>query len=46
MSAIDRLQELLAQTAVTGIDFVYVHTDQVTLDVYSCAIRLLLTFHL
>nr|HEX4314515.1 hypothetical protein [Kofleriaceae bacterium] len=30
----DRLQLLLAQTAVTGIDYVYVYPDQQTLDVY------------
>jgi hypothetical protein len=30
----DRLQLLLAQNQLTGIDFVYVHADQVTLDVY------------
>lgn len=30
----DRIEQLLAQTAVTGIDFVYVHADQVTLDVH------------
>jgi hypothetical protein len=34
MSAPDRLQLLLNQSAVTGIDFVYVYEDQVTLDVY------------
>ncbi len=34
MSAPDRLQELLEQDRVTGIDFVYVHEGQVTLDVY------------
>lgn len=34
MSGPDRLQLLLNQSAVTGIDLVYVHEDQVTLDVY------------
>jgi len=34
MAAPDRLERLLAQNAVTGIDFVYVHPDQTTLDVY------------
>ena len=34
MSAPDRLQELRKQSTVTGIDFVHVHTDQKTLDVY------------
>lgn len=34
MSAPDRLKELLNQSKVTGIDFVYVHKDQVTLDIY------------
>lgn len=29
----DRLQKLLGQNSVTGIDFVYVHEDQTTLDV-------------
>jgi hypothetical protein len=30
----DRLTRLLGQNAVTGLDFVYVHPDQVTLDVH------------
>ena len=34
MTAPDRLQELLNQNSVTGIDFVYVHEDQKTLDVF------------
>lgn len=34
MSAPDRLQALRAQDVVTGIDFVYVYDDQVTLDVF------------
>lgn len=34
MSVPDRLKELLDQNMVTGIDFVYVHGNQVTLDVY------------
>lgn len=34
MAAPDRLQTLLAQAAVTGIDFVYVHPAQTTLDVF------------
>ncbi len=33
-SAPDRLQSMLAQSQVTGIDFVFVHPDQVTLDVH------------
>lgn len=34
MAAPDRLQVLLQQNAVTGIDFVFVHDDQTMLDVY------------
>ena len=34
MSAPDRLKELLNQSKVTGIDFVYVHKDQMRLDVF------------
>jgi hypothetical protein len=34
MAVQDRLQTLLAQNVVTGIDFVYVHPNQTTLDVY------------
>jgi len=34
MPAPDRLIGLLQQSRVTGIDFVYVHEDQVTLDTY------------
>ncbi|MEL6655218.1 MAG: baseplate J/gp47 family protein [Bacteroidota bacterium] len=34
MTAEDRLQALLEQTEVTGIDFTYVHSTQVRLDVY------------
>lgn len=34
MALPDRLQELLDQSQVTGIDFIYVHEDQVTLDIY------------
>ena len=34
MAAPDRLQALLNQNVVTGIDFVYVYEDQVTLDVF------------
>jgi hypothetical protein len=34
MAAPDRLERLLQQARVTGIDFVYVHEDQITLDVY------------
>lgn len=30
----DRITELLLQSRVTGIDFIYVHPDQLTLDVY------------
>ena len=30
----DRIEELQAQNGVTGIDFVYVHSSQVTLDVF------------
>ncbi len=30
----DRIERLLAQSAVTGVDFVYVHPDQTTLDVH------------
>ncbi|MBC8488709.1 MAG: hypothetical protein H8D45_22010 [Bacteroidetes bacterium] len=33
-NAPDRLQELLIQDQVTGLDFVYVHENQVALDVY------------
>src|SRR5262245_25758413 len=34
MAVPERLDKLLAQTTVTGIDFVYVHVNQPTLDVY------------
>jgi hypothetical protein len=34
MNGPDRLQLLLAQTAVTGIDFISVSVDQRTLDVH------------
>ena len=34
MAAPDRLELLLAQTAVTGIDFIYVDSSQTILDVY------------
>ena len=34
MAVPDRLELLLGQTAVTGIDFVYVYPSQTTLDVY------------
>ena len=34
MNTIDRIQELLTQNRVTGVDFVYVHENQVELDVY------------
>lgn len=34
MAAPDRLQALLAQAELTGIDFVYVYEDQLTLDVF------------
>lgn len=34
MNAPDRIEELLEQSLVTGIDFIYVYPDQVTLDVY------------
>jgi hypothetical protein len=34
MPTLDRLEELVAQNAVTGIDFVYVHPSQTTLDVF------------
>jgi hypothetical protein len=34
MAASDRLAQLLQQSSVTGLDFVYVHTNQTTLDVY------------
>jgi hypothetical protein len=34
MAVPDRLELLLAQSAVTGIDFVYVYVSQTTLDVY------------
>ena len=30
----DRFHELQAQVKVTGIDFIYVHPDQFTLDLY------------
>ena len=30
----DRFHELKSQAKVTGIDFIYVHPDQVTLDIY------------
>jgi hypothetical protein len=30
----DRLQLLLDQNTVTGIDYIYIHPDQITLDVY------------
>ncbi len=33
-NAPDRLDKLLAENTVTGIDFVYVNTDQVSLDIY------------
>ena len=33
-TAPDRITELLAQNRVTGIDFIYVHPDQVTLDIF------------
>ncbi len=33
-NAPDRLEKLLAENTVTGIDFVYVNTDQVSLDIY------------
>lgn len=34
MPAPDRLERLLAQAAVTGLDFIYVYPDQLTLDVF------------
>ncbi len=34
MNAPNRIQAILAQNSVTGIDFVFVHPDQVTLDVH------------
>lgn len=34
MTAPDRITGLLAQNRVTGIDFIYVHPDQVTLEIY------------
>jgi len=34
MAGPDRLEALLGQNVLTGIDFVFVHEDQVTLDVY------------
>jgi hypothetical protein len=34
MAVPDRLETLLTQNLVTGIDFVYVHPDQTTLDIY------------
>jgi hypothetical protein len=34
MSTPDRLEELARQNQVTGIDFIYVHENQVTLDVH------------
>ena len=34
MAAPDRLQELINQNSITGIDFVYVYEDQKTLDVF------------
>ncbi len=37
MSVADRLQQLVQQNAVTGIDFVYVYPSQVQLDVYFFA---------
>ena len=33
-TAPDRITELLAQSRVTGIDFIYVYPDQTTLDIY------------
>ncbi len=33
-ASLDRITELLAQSRVTGIDFIYVYPDQKTLDVY------------
>lgn len=33
-TAPDRITELLAQTSVTGLDFIYVYPDQKMLDVY------------
>jgi hypothetical protein len=45
MEARDRLAELLKpnQKAVTGIDFVYVHFDQTTLDIYFLRSPVMLT---
>ena len=34
MNAPDRIEALLNRTDLTGIDFIYVHPDQTTLDVY------------
>jgi hypothetical protein len=34
ISAPDRKERLVNQSVVTGIDFIYVHPDQQTLDVY------------
>ena len=34
MSAPDRITALLSQNRVTGIDFIYIHPDQITLDIY------------
>ncbi|MCF6407765.1 hypothetical protein L3C95_33065 [Chitinophaga filiformis] len=34
ITAPDRIEALLAQSRVTGIDFVYIHTSQLILDVY------------
>ena len=34
MAALDRLSALIKQDEVTGIDFVYVHPGQTTLDVF------------
>lgn len=34
MSTPDRITALLAQNRVTGIDFIYVHPDQMTLDIF------------
>ena len=33
-AAPDRLETLLQQNAITGIDFIYVYQDQVNLDIY------------
>ncbi len=43
ITAPNRLQELLAQDQVTGIDYVYVHPDQQILDVYFLRDPLTLT---